>query len=1000
MSENIPLSKLTPLACLIRRRLVLTGTLSISLALLSPAVSATAYQEGMTAEKDSTLTLNDGDTITVTGSENNLCGICNTINDTNSVLKLGNNVKIEVNGPLAGGIILKGSDSVLNANKLMVNITGRYGIEVNSKNASLDLGSDSKIALTSNSMVMNGIYLSNGSSLRADALTIVTQGFGSGLYITDAGTQADIGTHTLIQTDDKQGTGIYIFGRDNNALGLPASLKASQLTINTTGDFAYGIDIQSNSDVDLGQQTTISTQGEGATGIRTLGTIRAEALHITTAGSNGANALRVREQGSAIVGPGSALYSANSGALVASGEAAIINFNGSETQRNTLFSGGTFGASAQFTGARINLSQTDITLQSDDEMAIGIWALGGGYVQGDNLSITGNNGSMGVYAMTGSDIDLTGKTVITLASPLETAIGTQHNDGYRASRINLSGQADILGSVRAAGGKIALDMTAGSQLTGAAASDGVNGGYLHMRMDRSRWNMPADSVVDDLTLDNSTVNFTAPAVGSRLTVGNLAGNGTFALKTDIVALNSDRLIVTGNSAGSHYLQIENHGDIATTGQEVVTVVETQDGQARFALSSTVRQARLALAPTVKKIELGGYLYALRQSGTDWELAAAGTTEDAEQAQPEPEPSVDPVPPEGDSSEDRVLPEPEPTEDPVPPVTEPSADPVPPEKAPVENPTPAPDPAQSEPEISSSADAGANFLNINYLINYAETQTLLQRFGDLRQKNSLGDGWIRGIGGRVDDFAGGKLSRFSLSYSGMQFGVDKQIAPDTPILLGAFMGLTHGKAHYASGSGDQNSSHAGFYISALANNGLWLDGLVKYSRMKNSFNVRDSQGAMVNGYGAADSYSASLEAGKRFNLTPTEQGFYLEPQLQLSYSRQETDNLIASNGLHIDLDGYDSLLGRASALLGYRLQQPNLQLNLYVKSGIVREFKGDADYRLNGSPERHSFKGNWWNNGLGVSAQIADQHVFYLEGDSSTGQQFNQRQFNAGYRFSF
>lgn len=91
-------------------------------------------------------------------------------------------------------------------------------------------------------------------------------------------------------------------------------------------------------------------------------------------------------------------------------------------------------------------------------------------------------------------------------------------------------------------------------------------------------------------------------------------------------------------------------------------------------------------------------------------------------------------------------EPEPEEKPVP---------TPPESAPVtepetvEKPASIPEtslkPAPAKPEISSSADVGANFLNINYLINYAETQTLLQRFGDLRQKNSLGDGWIRGIG---------------------------------------------------------------------------------------------------------------------------------------------------------------------------------------------------------------------------------------------------------------
>ena len=91
---------------------------------------------------------------------------------------------------------------------------------------------------------------------------------------------------------------------------------------------------------------------------------------------------------------------------------------------------------------------------------------------------------------------------------------------------------------------------------------------------------------------------------------------------------------------------------------------------------------------------------------------------------------------------------------------------------------------------------------------------------------------------------------------------------------------------------------------------------------------------------------------------------------------------------------------APALLGYQITQEARQLNLYLKSGVVREFKGDTGYRLNGSPERHSFRGNGWNNGLGVSTQVAGQHLFYLEGDSTTGHQFNQRQFSAGYRFTF
>lgn len=988
------LFKMKPLVMLIRRLATFTGTLSISCLAFMPATAESTEYSAIKVEKDDVVTLSDGDRIQVTGSVNNLCGICNKTSGTNSRLNLANDVTINVNGPVAGGIMLNGANAVLEANQLDVNVNGHYGIQVDARNAQLNLGHGSRIELKNNTLMANGIYLGNGSFLAADALTIITQGTGSGLYISDAGTRMDIGSDSLIQTQGAQATGIYIFGRDNDATGTPASLQANRLTIQTAGDLAYGMNIQTNSTVNLGRQTHIDTLGEGAIGIWDLGLLTADELHIKTAGGNGANALEVRKQGVATIGAGSSLYSEKSGALVANGEAAVINFSGNETQRNTVFSGGSYAASAQFDGAIVNLSYTDIGIQGSDTPAIGLWALGGGVIRGDNLAITGNSSAIGVHALTGSEIELTGKTVIRMASPLGMALSTQHNPGYHASRISLSGLIDIVGSVEAAGGIIDLAMAPGSQLTGGVARDGVNGGYLNIRMEQSQWNMPADSVVDNLTLHNSTVNFTAGEAASRLTVGNLAGNGTFALTTDIVARRSDKLVVTGSSAGSHYLQIRNRGDMQTTGQEVLTVVETQDGLANF-----------ALAPATGKVELGGYLYDLQRTGSDWQLAAAGTADTPDAAPPEEE-SPDTAPPDAAPPES-VLPEPEPVPVPTPtpePAPETEQEPAPTPDAPSEaepEPTPVLKPAApAQPEISSAADAGANFLNVNYLINIAETQTLLQRFGDLRQQNHLGDGWIRGIGGRFTDFASGKLSRFSLSYSGMQFGFDRQIAPETPVTLGVFMGVTNGKADYAAGRGDLKSSHAGLYISALAHNGLWLDGVVKYARMKNSFSVRDSQNAMVSGEGTSNSYSASLEGGKRFYLTHPEQGFYLEPQIQLSWSHQEGDRLRASNGLRIDLNGYDSLSGRASALAGWQRQQSGLQLNVYIKSGVVREFKGETDYRLNGSLERHSFKGNGWNNGLGVSARIAGQHVIYMEGDSLTGQQFNQRQFNVGYRFSF
>ena len=1007
-----PLFKVNPLVSFIRRGMTLAGTLSVSILSLTPAGGQAAELTAVNVEKNSVVTLNEGDRIQVAGSDFQLCGICNRTGGANSQINLGDNVTIDVNGPVAGGIMLSGNNTTLQANKLAVKVTGHYGIHVDANNAQVNLGRDSRIALTNNTLMANGIYLDNGSHLTADKLTVITQGAGSGLYISGAGSQINLGDDSVIQTQGAQANGIYIFGRDNGTSDLPASLQANRLSITTADNLAYGMNIQANSTVTLERGNYITTHGEQAVGVWSQGELTADELHIKTTGGNGANALEVRQQGVATLGAGSSLYSERSGALVARGEAAVINVNGSETQRSHIFSSGSYAASAQLSGARVNLAGSDIEIHSDGALGIGLWAMDRGEIRGEDLSITGNSGTIGVYAMMDSEIALDKKTVIHMDSPLAMALSTQHNLGYRASRISLSGLVDIIGSIQAAGGVITLDMAAGSQLTGATASDGINGGRLTINMTQSQWNLPTDAEVDELTLHNSTVNFAATESGTHLRVGNLAGSGTFALNTDIVACRSDKLVVSGSSAGSHYLQIHNHGELQTTGQEVLTVVETQDGVARF-----------SLAPTTEKVELGGYLYNLQQTGANWQLAAIGavdspTPEPAPLPDPAPEPAPEEEPtPEPAPSPDPApepAPEPAPLPDPAPqpaPEEEPAPEPAPsiPDSAPKEDaetaappaakPTPAPKP-NPEPAITSTADAGANFLNINYLINYAETQTLLQRFGDLRQKNNLGDGWIRGIGGRFDDFAGGKLSRFSLSYSGMQFGFDKQIAPETPVTLGVFMGVTNGRAHYTAGHGDLKSSHAGLYISALAQNGLWLDGVVKYARMKNSFSVRDSQGAMVSGQGSVNGYSLSLEGGKRIDLNKSAPRFYLEPQLQASWSRQESTRLQASNGLRVDLDGYHSLLGRASALVGYQLQQRGLQANIYLKSGVIREFKGDTDYRLNGARERHSFKGNGWNNGLGVSATIAGRHVIYLEGDSVTGQQFNQRQFNAGYRLSF
>ncbi|MCV4785093.1 autotransporter outer membrane beta-barrel domain-containing protein, partial [Escherichia coli] len=81
-----------------------------------------------------------------------------------------------------------------------------------------------------------------------------------------------------------------------------------------------------------------------------------------------------------------------------------------------------------------------------------------------------------------------------------------------------------------------------------------------------------------------------------------------------------------------------------------------------------------------------------------------------------------------------------------------------------DPTPAPAPT---PKPTTTADAGGNYLNVGYLLNYVENRTLMQRMGDLRNQSKDGNIWLRSYGGSLDSFASGKLSGFDMGYSGIQ-----------------------------------------------------------------------------------------------------------------------------------------------------------------------------------------------------------------------------------------
>ena len=308
------------------------------------------------------------------------------------------------------------------------------------------------------------------------------------------------------------------------------------------------------------------------------------------------------------------------------------------------------------------------------------------------------------------------------------------------------------------------------------------------------------------------------------------------------------------------------------------------------------------------------------------------------------------------------------------------------------------------KASSSTSAAVNVFSGSYLMTYAETQTLFQRLGNLRQEEK-GNIWAKAFGGEFTSSGDGFLSGYSMNYGGLQVGADKkfELKNKDHISVGGFFGYANGNLDYGVGNGSIDSKTLGAYGTYMTSSGFYTDLVLKHNWMKNDFSVLDSAGEPVSG-GKVNTkgFSGSFEVGKRYHLDRQEkQGWYLEPQAQFSASNQSGGTFRSSNGLDVQVGGYTSLLGRVGANLGYEVKKGKNPINGYFKISRVHEFDGDRDYQLNGSVETTSYGDSWWTWGLGFTGQIHNKHNLYFDIERSSGGQFSQPwAINGGYRFTW
>uniref|UniRef100_UPI0030D79B6B autotransporter outer membrane beta-barrel domain-containing protein n=1 Tax=Pseudomonas sp. EA_5y_Pfl2_R50 TaxID=3088691 RepID=UPI0030D79B6B len=179
--------------------------------------------------------------------------------------------------------------------------------------------------------------------------------------------------------------------------------------------------------------------------------------------------------------------------------------------------------------------------------------------------------------------------------------------------VSLDNRSELFGNI---GNVSSLVLNNGSSMTGDvnAATDGSvlldNGSLLTGLINNSsnvnintasRWLMTADASVQRLAFNGGVVQMGTNEQFQQLNIGDLSGNGTFVMGTDLGDGQTDFLNVTGNASGQHQLKISATGTTPVSA-EAVKIGNIAAGDASFSLGGR------------ETVDAGAFVYRLAKEG--------------------------------------------------------------------------------------------------------------------------------------------------------------------------------------------------------------------------------------------------------------------------------------------------------------------------------------------------------------------------------------------------
>lgn len=237
-------------------------------------------------------------------------------------------------------------------------------------------------------------------------------------------------------------------------------------------------------------------------------------------------------------------------------------------------------------------------------------------------------------------------------------------------------------------------------------------------------------------------------------------------------------------------------------------------------------------------------------------------------------------------------------------------------------------------------------------------------------------------------------------NGMELGADKVMSlASTRLLTGVFVTFSDKYAHARGGNSSINSTSGGLYTTWFDDNGLYLDGTLKFSHFSNTLQTRMTDGTSVNGDYSQNGYGGALEAG--YLLQPAE-SVWVQPYLLGSLFRAESQKTTLDNGMQADIGNTDSRQLEAGVSVGTEFSAGKTQLKPYLKAAVNHEFSSSNQVKLN---DQYRFtddiSGTTGKYAVGLNASLAPGSEIWVEAGYQKGAGTESPvTATAGFRFSF